>query len=479
MSYHSNSNVGPPSTSSGVNPMAGGMMPSTSAAGGTGMGSSATTTTGTNNKIGSKETGSTSTAHASSMKPKVTKATGMAATNAKKKRPSAMGATISTASSIATTAAAGTMGGTSSSTSSNATSVKKKSTPAVQMMNTNNSTLASAPSQLKPTSLMGGMAPMSWSMGGGSAGVAINMLSNLNYNNSSNTGMNNKGNTNVNSTAITAQQQQQHQQRLLQDARTAKIELGKLRADAAAKRADPLWYRGEDVMPIAADDTSRMASPSCTSILPEEMQIVEQALSRNGLTRMDVTPQAFACLLEQARRYAIELVTDAQEYAYVADPTRFEVSRADLMVAAELRSDSVIAMTAQVPKLNFLAQQVNRKTLPPIPAHCYSGVVLPPQEHQLTARTYDIVSSAQIARRMVRKVPELPPPSSSTDGEGNSNTNSLNRLSSVSGTSKSKSSSTPKSTFPTENYASTYGAARGRQIPIKLKEPLATAGTSS
>ena len=218
------------------------------------------------------------------------------------------------------------------------------------------------------------------------------------------------------------------------DAKTAQIDLAKQRAQAAARRADPLWYRVEDILPVIQDTSSMVSN---TGILPEQVQVAETALARHGMTRADVTPQAMACLLEQARRYTQELITDAMDYCYSA--SRQDLTRADLLLAAEMRADHATAVTAQLPKLNLVAQQVNRAPLPPIPSQCYTGVLLPASQHQLTARTYDIVSSAQVAQKMVQRAPAVQAKKKSSSGSG--------------------SSGQPG-----------YGANRGRQIPIKLKE---------
>ncbi|KAL3923311.1 MAG: hypothetical protein SGARI_006248, partial [Bacillariaceae sp.] len=217
--------------------------------------------------------------------------------------------------------------------------------------------------------------------------------------------------------------------------RSAQMDLATLRNDAAAKRLDPLWYRAEDILPSVADDT--IMSESATKVLPEQIQIVEAALARNNLTRSDVTPQAFACLLEQARRYAMEILTDSQDYAFVAGRT--EIAASDLALANEFRPDHPMAVSTQVPKLNLLSQTVNRLPLPPIPTQCYSGVLLPPKHHQLTARTFDVVTSAQTARRMVQAAPPAPHK--------------------VKAAKKKKSGKDKPS----------YGAATGRQISVNLK----------
>lgn len=45
---------------------------------------------------------------------------------------------------------------------------------------------------------------------------------------------------------------------------------------------------------------------------------------------------------------------------------------------------------------------MNRVPLPSIPRDCYGGVILPPVEEQLTARTFDVVNGARVVQRMLR-----------------------------------------------------------------------------
>ena len=208
-------------------------------------------------------------------------------------------------------------------------------------------------------------------------------------------------------------------------AKTAQQELANQAVLAAARKSDPLWYRTEEALASVSGD-----SVMAPGVLADQIDIVEAALSQNHLSRADVTPQAYACLLEQARRHALELLADAQDYAYSAN--RQDITRADLLLAAEFRPDQPsFATHALHHKMAIVSHQVNRKPLPPIPIHCYSGIVLPPKEHQLTARTFDIVTGAQVAQRMVGRLPTL-----------------------------------VKSTA----NGPSYGASRGRQIPISLKQ---------
>lgn len=216
---------------------------------------------------------------------------------------------------------------------------------------------------------------------------------------------------------------------IMSDAKTAAADLEKQRAKAVARQSDPLWYKVEDFSSLGA---TPMVSQH--EILPEQVQLVEKALGHCGLARSDVTPQAFACLMEQARRFACELIEDAHDYSV----SRSEIFRNDLLLAAELRGDQPLAISSELPKLNLVAQEINRVPLPPIPSHCYSGIVLPPKQHQLTARTFDVISAVQVARRVVQ-----PPPSAPAKED---------------------------------SKVSTYGASKGRQIPVNLKTASAAGG---
>jgi Transcription initiation factor IID, 31kD subunit len=236
-------------------------------------------------------------------------------------------------------------------------------------------------------------------------------------------------------------------------ARMASGELHSLKAAEASKKKDPLWYRSSEVLQAMSGDNMTLSNSSVPVLLAEQVDLVEYALSSNHMTRADVTPQAFAVLLEQARRFALELVADAQDCAYAAH--RHDITRADLILALELRPDTLSHRThtlADLQSMKMVAHNLNRIPLPPIPQHCYSGIVLPPKPHQLTARTYDIVTGAHTAQKMSQSFPlsgattSVPNPESSTG---------WNRA------------STPG-----------YGASRGRMIPIKLQSKPHTVSTS-
>ena len=229
-------------------------------------------------------------------------------------------------------------------------------------------------------------------------------------------------------------------QLIANDARAAAAHLSLQQANNLAKRTDPLWYRMEDVIPA-----SMTATDAKKTGVAEEFQAVENALHAHKLTRADVTPQALACLLEHIRRYRQELVSSAKKYAEAARSAGAEVTKADLQFAAELRHDHPVALATQLPKLNLLAQQVNRVPLPAIPDSSYAGVLLPPAPHLLTARTFDVLSGAATAQKMQMPFPR--PPKTSAGGSGSAGGSATQ---------------------------GTYGAARGRQIPVKLKTAAAT-----
>ena len=103
---------------------------------------------------------------------------------------------------------------------------------------------------------------------------------------------------------------------------------------------------------------------------------------------------------------------DAQDYA--GHCSRNDVTAADLKLAVEFRDDfggpadnaaggCTGASHLPVPEqIAIIAEEVNRVPLPPVPTDCYNGIVLPAPEHQLTARTFDVVTSARVAQKIGR-----------------------------------------------------------------------------
>ena len=111
-------------------------------------------------------------------------------------------------------------------------------------------------------------------------------------------------------------------------------------------------------------------------------------------------------------------------------------------------------------------KSVNRAPLPPVPTNCYNGIVLPDPEHQLTARTFDVVTSARVAQKMGRggSIPPTPV-SGSLAGAA-----SPPAPGSTSGGTKAKGGTKRK------RSTSSYGASkRKKEMTINLKSNKASA----
>ena len=378
--------------------------------------------------------------------------------------PAAFNTAVNTAMASSTGAAAVTT--TSTSTSTTTTKASKKKAAAPKKATGPAATKAKAPK--KPAAPRTKKTSSTGAAGGGTAGTTGGKK----------TSGSNSNNNNNNASGLTsaAAMAAANAEMIQADATIARLDLAKQRSMAIQRKSDPLWYRIEDVLLVPAlpsqsstysnnHHNSHIATVITNTVLPEQIAVVDRALSHaGGLQRSDVTPQAMVCLMEQARRIAYELMTDAQDYAYAAG--RSEITVPDLILAQELRSDlsSSSNVTTQLPKLNLTAQQMNRVPLPPIPIQCYNGVVLPPKAHQLTARTFDVVTASMVAQKMIQPVPKSPAsmkksPNHNNDAKGSSTT--------------------------TTTATGGYGASRGqRQIPISLKSTntstnIATAATTT
>ncbi|KAL3759815.1 hypothetical protein ACHAWU_007559 [Discostella pseudostelligera] len=254
------------------------------------------------------------------------------------------------------------------------------------------------------------------------------------------------------------------------------------------------------------------------SFLLDDVTIIENSLRANGLSRQDITPTAYACLLEQARRYTYELLANAQDYAIHANRNSFySLLPADILLAAEMLADENntnddgggvggssgvggihgVASTLPTPEeLLEFAATVNRVPLPPIPSNCYNGVALPPVEEQLTSRTYDVVNGARVVQRMMRGG-DLPLTllgdslGAASGGGGGGGTSSRGGHGGVGsgGTMTMKSSSGEKvggtnsrstvtsSMKSKSTMLGSYGAGQGRQIAVRLKSKTSSSGT--
>lgn len=188
---------------------------------------------------------------------------------------------------------------------------------------------------------------------------------------------------------------------------------------------------------------------------------------------------SLSCSIQsKARRYALEILADAQEFAIHRNKqsklSLEVITPADISLALDFRADADVSST--LPSLHTLAEDINRIPLPPIPSHCYTGIVLPDQAHQLTAMTFDVVSSKRVKDRMalggkvmsasivqgvLDKVESM---ASDAGGAHNNNT-----------CSSSKRRKTDKS-----GSSTLYGANKGKPIPVNLKStPISNSNTNS
>jgi hypothetical protein len=236
------------------------------------------------------------------------------------------------------------------------------------------------------------------------------------------------------------------------------------------------------------------------SFLLDDVTIIENSLRANGLSRHDITPTAYACLLEQARRYTYELLANAQDYAIHANRNSFySLLPADILLAAEMLADENntddvggvggsgvggihgVASTLPTPEeLLEFAATVNRVPLPPIPSNCYNGVALPPVEEQLTSRTYDVVNGARVVQRMMRGG-DLPLTllGNSFGAASGGGTSSQGRHGGVGSVGSTNSRGTVASSMKNKAMMlGSYGAGQGRQIAVRLKSKTASSGTT-
>ena len=234
---------------------------------------------------------------------------------------------------------------------------------------------------------------------------------------------------------------------------------GRTWMEATSSSHSPACNDGSSNRSLSAPSSS---SSSSSSFLLDDVKIVDKSLHANGLTRHDLTPKAYACFLEQARRFGLELLANARDYAIHAKRSNGGIQPSDLHLAAEICEDGgggiygVPSTLPNIEQLSELAQSINRVPLPAIPNNCYDGVVLPPVTEQLTARTYDVVDGARVAQRMMR----------GGDAPHVVSDYGLSPIMKAVGDGADKKKST---------VGGSYGAARGRQIAVVIKGKDATA----
>lgn len=215
----------------------------------------------------------------------------------------------------------------------------------------------------------------------------------------------------------------------------ANVSLQKLIRERELKKHDAAWL-STIPDPNSTQDPYAVESPS---FLENDVEIVRNALHKNGLPLSGVTVEAFDCLLEEARKYAMELITDASDYAMHSHGTE-AISPADLQLAKDMKDEERnIHGQHNLDALAAIAHETNRRPLPPIPSDCFNGVVLPPIEYTLLGRSFDVVLSKRNR-------------SLSLDGKGNADHNMT----------------TTESVAPSVTSAA-YGAKRGqKQVQINL-----------
>ncbi len=228
---------------------------------------------------------------------------------------------------------------------------------------------------------------------------------------------------------------------------------------------DPLWTNSSgSTAPKTTTTTTNSSSSSSSSSsnnngsLTQDEEILQSCLQRVGLvregssaeTKKDVIGHgAYEVILEYARKYALELLQDAQEYAQHCNgsaSTNSKVTSRDLELASQFLQD-------EEEEHQGFSTDMNRIPLPLLPANCYTGIVLPDDNHTTTlARTYDVVSAARISQQFSLSSSSQPPKTNTNNQNPNNNDNNASTI-------KSSSATTPS-----------YGATRKRQIPINFKK---------
>jgi hypothetical protein len=203
----------------------------------------------------------------------------------------------------------------------------------------------------------------------------------------------------------------------------------------------------------ATDIGSTIKSPS---FLEQDVEIVYRALFRNGLNLGDVTIDAFDALLEEARKYAMELITDAADCAAYSHGNDI-ITPADLVLAKEMETDEGCFALENMEEISKKSKEINKIALPPIPDNCYNGIVLPDLEHTLLNRAFDVVC---------RRDDDLPMEHEnkiSSTGSKKDAKNLQSMLGSVGGLRSGRNMK--------ENEMSAYGAKRvSKQMQILLKK---------
>jgi len=179
---------------------------------------------------------------------------------------------------------------------------------------------------------------------------------------------------------------------------------------------------------------------SFSSFLEEERSIIGRALHNNGLNQLDISSKGIGCLIEQGRKFVLELLADATDYAG-CDGNMQDLNSADLMLVSELREDGN-EKNLDISLVQH-ANETNKRLIPPIPSQCYNGIVLRKNEpHTLLDRTFDIIpSSTDLNTHELKQAEERYKPIDSVQ--------------------------TVK-----KNKGPSYGASKGKQIEVTIKSTI-------
>jgi histone H3/H4 len=246
--------------------------------------------------------------------------------------------------------------------------------------------------------------------------------------------------------------------------RKAKSLYEKLQQEKNAAFHDAAWL---STIPTQPHHPLNTYSPS---FLEQDLDIVQNALKANGLSLSDVTAQSYGCLLEAARKFALELIDDAADYAMLSSTE--EITPVDLQLALDMQKDYHVNSPESLDHLTQIADETNRSILPPIPDNCYNGIILPPPEHNLLGRTFDVVSRSiinaeQSAAAMKSKINNVNG-AKNENSTGKSGTGTGAEVGAGTGNGNDDENGKTQTTKNKKKPAPSYGANRGPQIEIKF-----------
>jgi len=282
-------------------------------------------------------------------------------------------------------------------------------------------------------------------------------------------------------------------------AKKVEMELQASRSGEHIRKMDALWL-GDSTTPGSKSKSTSTTTTSSSVFAEEEALILERALRANGLvyflpsnanntttaaatntTVGDVTPQAYECLLEYLRKYTNDLVLEAQEYAWHSGRNTIEAK--DIKLAVEFNEEDIPPLRLRHATTMSMAEELNMIPLPPIPNNCFNGIVLPPIDHQLTARTFDIIltnSNVNTCPIMMKNpnftTTRMPPQQPNTYTYNTfTNTDTIRGAPSQTTTATTAAPTLPTTTTTKDSSLlskpaiASYGANKSKQIPVLLQ----------